>query len=98
MPVLGQVLPLVILRRYPAGKGLVMQVLKMGEVNNLWIGKCSKCKTVFQATTDELVPTAGDYRSDNEAFAWKDCSVCQSIHTVCFHQKGTRSANRDLEG
>jgi hypothetical protein len=74
-----------------------MKILIPGKhAKNEWIGKCTKCGAVIEAMTPELNVTQGDYRSDNEDFAWADCIECSATHSVCFHQKGTASANHDL--
>lgn len=74
-----------------------MKTLIQGKsVEAKWIGKCTKCKSVIEAVTSELKLTQGDYRSDNEDFAWTDCIECGATHSVCFHEGDTASAKRDL--
>ena len=74
-----------------------MKTLILGKsVEAKWIGKCTKCKSVIEAVTLELKVTKGDYRSDNEDFAWNDCIECGATHSVCFHQEDTASAKHDL--
>lgn len=75
-----------------------MHIIRPGEINKRWVGKCDKCKAVVQADQSELVITAGDYLSDMEEFAWQDCPCCMAELSICFHREGTKSATRDLKG
>jgi len=77
-----------------------MEVIKSGKriVDTVWYGECDKCGAIISAHGNELKGiTKGDYRSDDEDFAWEDCPDCKASHSVCFHEKNTKSGMRVYE-
>jgi len=75
-----------------------MEIIHNGNKKKFWIGDCSICKSLVRVLEHELKNiTPGDYRSDNEDFAWELCPVCGgNQQTMLFHREGTESANRAL--
>jgi hypothetical protein len=67
-----------------------MLIVRKGSINERWLAKCSSCSSIIEAETSELDVIKGDYRSDYEEFAWKDCPVCEKKHALCFHKEGTK--------
>jgi hypothetical protein len=77
-----------------------MKILKKGNAACIsWIGKCTKCQTIFKANESELLNISlGDYRSDYEDFAWEECKCCTGSLSkrVCFHKVNTKSGKQLL--
>lgn len=45
--------------------------------DNIWVGKCSYCKSEAEATEDELKEKQIDMR-EHTCFAWEVCPVCST--------------------
>lgn len=70
-----------------------MKILKPGHTHpDTWLGQCGQCHAIVEATTPELIVTPGDYRSDNEDFAYADCPACEAKNRICFHRTDSKSA------
>ena len=74
-----------------------MDIIKKGRrLNSSWYGKCKECDTIVKASIDELSVRNGDYRTDNERYAWAKCPACGECNGICFHEDGTKSVARLL--